>query len=108
LNLFLYRDFVPPFSTWHPPSLLSTPSSPISGEITFHSVTLFIVFHHHQPFLFNNHHDAIIKACHSMEDTMPYALFTSSPVSCMPRVMSHSPAITAAPVKEWLLSYLMA
>jgi hypothetical protein len=76
------------------------PSSPTLGEITFHFVTLFIVFHHHQPFLFNNHHHAIIEACHSTEDTMPYALFTSSPVSCMPRVMSHSPAIMAAPVKE--------
>jgi hypothetical protein len=72
------------------------------------TINLFIVFHHHWPFLFNNHHHAIIEACHSTEDTMPYALFTSSPVSCMPRVMSHSPAITAAPVKEWLLSYLMA
>jgi hypothetical protein len=38
---------------------------------------------------------------------MPYSQ-PSSPVSCMPRVMSHSPAITAAPVKEWLLSYLVA
>jgi hypothetical protein len=108
ITWYFYRFFVPPFSTGHPPSLLHMPSSPTLAEITFHSVTSFIVFHHHQPFLFNNHPHAIDKPCHSMENTMLYSLFTSSPVSCMPRVMSHSPAIMAAPVKEWLLSYLVA
>jgi hypothetical protein len=63
-------------------------------------MTLFIVFHHHQPFLFYKDHHAINDACHSMENTMLHALLTSSPVLCMPRVMSHSPAIMAAPVKE--------
>ena len=38
--------------------------------------------------------------CHSTENTMLYSLSTSSPMLCMPRVMSHSPAIMAAPVKE--------
>jgi hypothetical protein len=52
--------------------------SPTSAEITFHSVTSFIVFHRHQPFLFNNHHHAINEACHSTKNTMLYSLFTSS------------------------------
>jgi hypothetical protein len=41
-----------------------------------------------------------------MENTEIYAAFTSSPVSCMPRVISHSTGTTALPVKapSWLNS----
>jgi hypothetical protein len=92
----------------HPPSCLCMPSSPTLAEITFHSATSFIAFHHQQPFLFNNHHHAIHQACHSTENTAIYAAFTSRPVSCMPGVMSCSTATMAVPVKEWLLSYLVA
>jgi hypothetical protein len=105
--LIFYRFFEPPFPTQHPPSCLCMPSSQTLAEITFHSSTSFIAFHHQQPFLFNYHHHAIHQASHSTENTVIYAIFTSSPVSCIPRVMSHSTATMAAPVKEWLLSYTL-
>jgi hypothetical protein len=37
-----------------------------------------------------------------------YMPYSHQVLSCMPRVMSHSPVVMAAPVKEWLLSYLVA
>jgi hypothetical protein len=42
-----------------------------------------VTFSHHQS------HHTIHQVCHSMENTAIYSVFASSPVSCMPRVMSH-------------------